>query len=406
MEQLALFDVLRRHAAMIVFLCVVAAVAGYAFSFLLPSQYEASALLLLRPQSPLKIDTSKADKEFLDFPIGTAASVETPAKTYIEIIRSPDLVGKVVRKLGLDQKLRGDGKAGSNPIADLIGTVVYGKPVQDDPFSITVRQVQKGLAMKTRDETYLFDINYTANDPQLAADVASTTANTFIDFMEEIRKSENQYTRDQLQVQLEQSRLRLENAQQALDAYQKSHSVFRYQAEYDSKLKVASELQVELVKADEAIGGSQSSPTTVALAAKRARLARSLTELESELHRAPDIQHELSQLEGDVKIASSAYEIVDKEARQAQMRESYATPEVRLVSLPTPPHLPSGPVRIKIAGIALIGALAAGIGIAFLLEYLNRRVRGVSDIEEYVGVKVLATIPRIARGQWRHAGLL
>src|SRR5438034_8481788 len=103
MEQIAILDVLRRHVWMIVALCVVATAAGYGGSFLLPEKYAASALVLVRPQQVIKIDTKSADKEFLDFPMSQSSSVETPSKTYIEIIKSETLIGNVVRNLGLDK---------------------------------------------------------------------------------------------------------------------------------------------------------------------------------------------------------------------------------------------------------------------------------------------------------------
>ena len=81
-------------------------------------------------------------------------------------------------------------------------------------------------------------------------------------------------------------------------------------------------------------------------------------------------------------------------------------PEVRLVSQADAPQLPTSPVRLKIAGVSLLSGLVMGVGLAFFLEYINRRVRGIRDVEEFVGVKVLATIPRISRIRWRHAGLL
>src|SRR6266852_5324176 len=104
MEQIAMFDVLRRRALLIIVLYMVAAVAGYAFSFLIPDRYTASALVLVRPQQPIKMGTDKAGKEFLDFPVGNSSAVETASKTYIQIIKSPALISEVVRELGLDKE--------------------------------------------------------------------------------------------------------------------------------------------------------------------------------------------------------------------------------------------------------------------------------------------------------------
>ena len=61
-------------------------------------------MLLVRPQQPIKAGTEKEYKEFLNFPIGGASAVETASKTYIELIKSPALIGEVVHRLKLDQE--------------------------------------------------------------------------------------------------------------------------------------------------------------------------------------------------------------------------------------------------------------------------------------------------------------
>ena len=109
--------------------------------------------------------------------------------------------------------------------------------------------------------------------------------------------------------------------------------------------------------------------------------------------------------EEEVKIAVAAYESVDKQFRETDMKLSYAMPEARLVSEAAPPQLPSSPPRATITLVSLLGELVVGVGLSFLLEYLNRGVRSIHDIEDFVGVKVIATIPRVFRRRWRHAGL-
>jgi capsular polysaccharide biosynthesis protein len=77
-----------------------------------------------------------------------------------------------------------------------------------------------------------------------------------------------------------------------------------------------------------------------------------------------------------------------------------------MVSQAIPPQLPSTPKREIIVLAALLGGLVIGVALAFLLEYRNRGVRGVEDVEDFIGVKVLATIPRVSGRRWQHAGLL
>jgi capsular polysaccharide biosynthesis protein len=97
LEQVAILDVLRRHLSTIVTLCIVAGLAGYLFSYLVIERYAASAHVLVRPQQAINLDERKLDKKSFDFSVNPSMSVETPSKTYIEIIKSRALTEKVVR---------------------------------------------------------------------------------------------------------------------------------------------------------------------------------------------------------------------------------------------------------------------------------------------------------------------
>jgi uncharacterized protein involved in exopolysaccharide biosynthesis len=416
MEQIAIWEILRPRILMIVGICITATVVGYGSSFLMTERYTASALVLVRPQQSIKIDTHKADKEFMDFPMSQSTSVETPSKTYIEIIKSAELIGKVVRNLDLDKEKKTEGGRLSKfmppaikmvwdglkqSLEDMVAILKYGRVIDDDPFTKAVKGVQDNLSLKSREDTYLFEIKYSAKDAQLASDVANTTAKTFINYMEEIRQSESQHIRDHLKEQLEQSQRQLESARESLENYKKTQAVFLYETEYNSKLKVISELEVELAKLEDALVGSQSTLSAVSLTAKRARLIKSLNEMKAGLLPLPGIEREFKRREQDVKVALTAYEIVEKEFKEADIKHSSPMPEVRLVSQAAQPNLPSSPLRGMIALIGALGGLVVGIGIAFILEYVNRGVRGIHDVEEFVGVKVLATIPRISLRQWR-----
>jgi uncharacterized protein involved in exopolysaccharide biosynthesis len=422
MEPVALFDVLRRHAWMIVVLCLAATVTGYALCFLVANRYTASALVLVRPQQSIKMGGIKESKEFLDFPMGSASVIETASKTYIELIKSPALISEVVRNLGLDKEKAEEqpesGKlswllpsfikpAGSKSLSkSLLSFLFYGKAIEDDPFAAAVKEVAGNLSLSAVIDTYIFDVKYTAKDPERAAAVANMTAQTLIKFVEELRLSEARYQRDHLKTELEQRQKQVDLARVHLENYKKAHSVFAYESEYNAKLKVISELEVELAKAEATLVGGQNSLSNVSLAAKRARLIQSINELQAELASAPRIERELKQLEEEVKGAVAAYEAVDKEFKEADIKGSYGMPEARLVSIAAAPQLPSSPRRGTMALVSLFGGLIVAVGLAFFREYLNRRVRGIPDIEDFVGVKVLATIPRVSPRRWREAGLL
>ena len=412
MEPIPVLVVLRRHFLMIILVTVVATLAGYAFSFLLPTRYSASALLLVRPLQPIKMGTGKDDKEFLSFPMGGASAVETASRTYIELIKSRALIAEVVEELGLDKPapekasklawllppgLREDIQ---KSLRNLNLLLIYGKIIEDDPFNSAVKEIAGDLSLEALQDTYTFELSYSGKDAVRAADIANTTAKTLIKFVNNLRLAESRDQTDRLEPQLEQSRHQVAVARARLEKYKKDHLVFRYEAEYDSKLKVISELEIELAKLDSMLSASQNTLSNPSLSARRTRLVRAIAEREAELAPMPGIERELKQLDQDLKDAMATYETLQKQFQQAVLNQSYGIPEVRLVSAAAVPHFPSSPKRLIIAAVNLVGGLIAGVSLAFLLEYLNRRIRGIRDIEDFVGIKVIGTVPRVS--WWRH----
>ena len=66
------------------------------------------------------------------------------------------------------------------------------------------------------------------------------------------------------------------------------------------------------------------------------------------------------------------------------------------VSIETPsrfPHAPIGPARLRNIIIAFMLSFAAGIGLAFLLDFLDDSVKTVDDVDRYIHLPALALIP-------------
>src|ERR1700730_11834911 len=411
MEVIAIFDVLRRHVYLIGALCIVTTLAGYGTSFfspLTPEKYDASATVLVRPHHPVEIAPNNSSKEFLDFPVAQTPVVETASKTYIQMIQSPALIGQVVSELKLDEKppkkevedgtiftqIYASLKALYDDVEpyvkDAVAFVKYGRVLKDDPFTKAVNDVSKGLVLKAHEDTYVFEINFSAEDPQTAAAVANTTARLFIEFMEKMRSSEAKASADRLKSELERSRQRLVDARESLRDYKASHGVFLYEPEYDAKLRVISDLTVELAKLDESLAADTFVAKTYAKA--RARLLKILDEHRADLASLPAIERELQLRQADVDVANTTYGTVAKELKDAEIK-SDAMPEARLISPASAPRLPSRPRRYLIVLTSLLTGLLVGVALAFFLEYINRSVRGIKDIEDFVGLKVIGTIP-------------
>ena len=431
MEVIAILDVLRRHVRLIVALCIVTTLAGYGLSFLhplIPEKYEVSAMLLVRPNEPIKITEGSTGKEYLDFPVGQTPVVESASKTYIRIIESPALISQVVRQLGLDKPRPKNACAGDTLfgliaaclealydevepyIKDSVALVKYGRVLQGDPFTNAIKNVTGNLVLKSHEDTYIVEIQYGDGEPERAAEVANTVARLFIKFLNEMNSSEAKESASRLKREFEHSQQQLVDARERLREYKTSHEVFQTQPEYDAKLKVISDLTTELARLDSSLakldmvpGRSDTRLGTVednTYAMKRARLRKILAEKQAELASLPMIEREVQQRQTDVDVANTAYGIVAKALKEAELK-SDALPEARLISPALVPQLPSKPRRGIFLGVAALTGLLVGVALAFFLEYINRTARRIDDIEDFVGLKVIGTIP-LARP--RHGG--
>jgi tyrosine-protein kinase len=105
------------------------------------------------------------------------------------------------------------------------------------------------------------------------------------------------------------------------------------------------------------------------------------------------IQNELAKLTPAQRTSQQGLSLSNR-GQELQILASLQTGNAEFVQPATVPSSPSIPRTKRNAGIGLIVGLLFGIGLAFLLEQLDRRIRGSEDMEEAFGVPVLGVIPQ------------
>ena len=73
------------------------------------------------------------------------------------------------------------------------------------------------------------------------------------------------------------------------------------------------------------------------------------------------------------------------------------TGNAQVVDRATPPTSPSSPNKKVNLIVALVFGLALGVGLAFLLNLLDRRLKDIEEFEDIYGTRALATIPQRRR---------
>jgi uncharacterized protein involved in exopolysaccharide biosynthesis len=113
----------------------------------------------------------------------------------------------------------------------------------------------------------------------------------------------------------------------------------------------------------------------------------------------PKREQELTLLTRDYELLKTNYQSLLDKNLQAQMAENLERKQKgEQFKILDPAVLPEKPIKPDMKKILLIGGLLGmvlGIGLAWFRESLDQSFRTVSDVEEYLGISVLATIPNL-----------
>lgn len=105
------------------------------------------------------------------------------------------------------------------------------------------------------------------------------------------------------------------------------------------------------------------------------------------------VRDEGAVLQRDVESAQRAFEMVMQRLNQTTLESQTTQSNINLLTTATPPLEPSSPkVLLNTALSIFLGALLA-LGVALLLEVMDRRVRGVQDVSAALGLPVIGVMP-------------
>lgn len=411
MEFSRIWRVLVSNKWVLIWLPLVATSVSLGVTYILPEQYESTALVLVHQFKNVKFNTNRGERsEYQDFPVNLSAPIDAPSKTYIEVIKSTAVAEQIVNALHLDRKapkqydsLLAELKTWfSDSSRTILNYLKYGRDIPASPFELAVEDIQKKLAVSPRKDTYAFDIAYRASDPKEAAAVANMAAEIFLEQRAETYRSESAQSRQFIETQLDQSRKELEQARTAVLAYKNSGETFDPAAEYKEKLRSLTDLENTLAKAEGGLAGLKSilaNPNNVSVIEKQASindLKRQIAALRAELGEYADKEMRLNALTLTQRLAEENYDFFRKQYEEARANEAARIAEIRIASRAVPSLYPAKPLKYVYAGLSFVTALVAAIGWAFLWEAIGPRMHTPRDIrDEKLGTPVLAGMPNL-----------
>jgi polysaccharide biosynthesis transport protein len=125
-----------------------------------------------------------------------------------------------------------------------------------------------------------------------------------------------------------------------------------------------------------------------------------LAELEKtnkkELESLSSVEQGYLRLERDANVAQEIYVMLAKRLEEAKVAEVMVSNEVQVVDTATLPEKSVKPRKGLTLVLSLLLGIMAGCGYTLAYEMLNRKIRTAEDVQSYLGLPVLGSVPDIA----------
>ena len=168
-----------------------------------------------------------------------------------------------------------------------------------------------------------------------------------------------------------------------------------YTAEWPGVKKIDSQikgLEAELKKAPAEILTSMQRKYEAAVSRENL-LSRSYDEQKATTTQLTRDTIDLMALSQQLETNKQLLQTLQQRQRELDLSNGNSGTEVSIATYSRLPKSPVGPARLRNIIAALLLSLAGGIGLAFLLDFLDDTVKSVEDVDRYIHVPALALIP-------------
>jgi succinoglycan biosynthesis transport protein ExoP len=114
---------------------------------------------------------------------------------------------------------------------------------------------------------------------------------------------------------------------------------------------------------------------------------------EQELNKLPAKEQGLAKVMRDAAVNQEIYIMLAKRHEEARISEVMQPTDVQIIDVAIAPEKPISPKKALNVVITAILGIFVGTGLAFLLEYMNKTVRSTDDVQQYLDLPVLGSIP-------------
>ena len=206
---------------------------------LLPSKYEAQTKFLLHRE---RVDPPLTAQQTGVMQQAAPSLTEEDINSEVGLLRSQDLLEKVVITTGLDRRVK----------PSLLSRLLSKEPMTpDERRAKAAEKLATDLRIEPEKKSYLIDVSYASPDPQLSAQVLNTLGNYLLDKHAEVRRTPG--TTQFFDDETHQYKQKLDQAQERLAAFNQKEGLVTEQTEKDASVPRMAEFEFNLRQTQAAI---------------------------------------------------------------------------------------------------------------------------------------------------------
>jgi tyrosine-protein kinase Etk/Wzc len=217
----ALWQALWRRAWLFVALGICAALGTYVgLGFVSPLYTANTSILIEQRESPLTRPGGQTTDTTSDFD-------ESAIQSQVEVLKSREIAEAVIDNLHLTTRPEFDPASRASVFSSLLVAVGVGKNPTDSSIRQRVMDSYfERLSVFPLQKSRVIGVEFSAPNPQLAAEVASAAADAFVKLQQDAKRESAVAATDWLQQEIERLRGRVADAEQAVADYRSNHGLF------------------------------------------------------------------------------------------------------------------------------------------------------------------------------------
>lgn len=209
-----------RRRGLILLMAALGFALGVLISFMIPPKYVSAAQLFIDPRDLRVLQNDVSPNTVGSDPTSIAGYLESQAR----VIASDSIKSRVVERLGLDKDPDYGGSASSGLFSGLFPSrEVAGSPNRSMLYALAA--LDKTVAVRRGERTFVIDIAATAQDPDKAAKIANAMAEAFLEDQAAVRAEAAQRATAALTGRLQELRNRLRSAEDKAQRYREANNL-------------------------------------------------------------------------------------------------------------------------------------------------------------------------------------